>query len=137
MVALASAYGVDASFIEGDAKLVGVWVDEGSPRKWSGPESTRLAKIGAIGVRLSRWITMHGFAFNVCTDLSGFALIVPCGIAEHGVTSLAALGVRAPAVGAVAERAVALFGEVFEADGRMAGAEETKRLLDYLSPADP
>jgi lipoyl(octanoyl) transferase len=137
MVALARGYGVDASFIEGDSKLVGVWVDEGSPQKWSGPESARLAKIGAIGVHLSRWITMHGFAFNVSTDLSGFALIVPCGIADHGVTSLEALGVRAPAVGAVAERAVALFAEVFEADGCMAGAEETKRLLDYPSPAGP
>jgi lipoyl(octanoyl) transferase len=137
MVALARGYGVDASFIEGDAKLVGVWVDEGSPQKWSGPESARLAKIGAIGVRLSRWITMHGFAFNVCTDLSGFHLIVPCGIARHGVTSLAALGVRAPVVRVAAERAVTLFREVFEAGGSMAGADETKRLVDYPLPAGP
>jgi lipoyl(octanoyl) transferase len=138
MVDLSRAYGVDASFIEGEAKLVGVWVDEASPRRWPGRDgSARLAKLGAIGVRLSRWVTMHGFAFNVSTDLSGFQLIVPCGIARHGVTSLVALGVPAPGVEDAALRTVAIFGQVFDAGGAMAGVEETKSILAYPLPAGP
>ena len=51
------------------------------------------AKIGAIGVRIRRWVTMHGFAVNICPDLSHFGGIVPCGIDEFGVTSLRKLGI--------------------------------------------
>ena len=61
---------------------IGIWVGEG-------PEE---AKIGALGVRVKRWVTLHGFAINVAPDLSHFSGIVPCGIAEYGVTSLAQLG---------------------------------------------
>jgi len=61
---------------------IGIWTGEG-------PDE---AKIGAIGVRVRRWVTMHGFSINVAPDLSHFGGIVPCGIAEYGVTSLAALG---------------------------------------------
>jgi lipoyl(octanoyl) transferase len=58
---------------------------------WTGAGATE-AKIGAIGVRVRRWVTMHGFSINVSPDLSHFGGIVPCGIAEYGVTSLATLG---------------------------------------------
>ena len=71
MIRVCADYGVTAGRIKG---LTGTWV---------GAE-----KIGAIGVRLSRWITSHGFAFNVSTDLDHFKLIVPCGISDRGVTSL-------------------------------------------------
>ncbi|MGH8338481.1 MAG: lipoyl protein ligase domain-containing protein, partial [Gammaproteobacteria bacterium] len=64
---------------------VGIWVDTPSGE----------AKIGAIGVRIRRWVTMHGFAVNVAPDLSHFDGIMPCGIAEFPVTSLADLGVAA------------------------------------------
>src|SRR5487761_2456226 len=63
----------------------GIWVAD----RASGTE----AKIGAIGVRISRWVSWHGVALNVAPDLSHYAGIVPCGIRGHGVTSLAALGV--------------------------------------------
>jgi lipoyl(octanoyl) transferase len=61
---------------------IGIWVGDG-------PEE---AKIGALGVRVKRWVTLHGFSINVAPDLGHFSGIVPCGIAEFGVTSLAQLG---------------------------------------------
>jgi lipoyl(octanoyl) transferase len=71
-------YGVVAGRIDG---LTGVWVD---------PEAGHSArKICAFGVKCSRWVTMHGLALNVNTDLDFFNLIVPCGISDRGVTSLA------------------------------------------------
>ena len=59
-------------------------------------DAGREAKIGAIGVRIRRWVTTHGFSINVAPELSHFAGIVPCGLAEHPVTSLAALGNDSP-----------------------------------------
>jgi lipoyl(octanoyl) transferase len=66
---------------------VGIWVAD--------PATGTEAKIAAIGVRVSRWVCWHGVALNVAPDLSHFTGIVPCGIAEHGITSLAALGIKA------------------------------------------
>jgi lipoyl(octanoyl) transferase len=65
---------------------IGIWVGEGHQE----------AKIGALGVRVKRWVTLHGFALNVAPDLSHFGGIVPCGIADYGVTSLAELGKQIP-----------------------------------------
>ena len=73
-------------------------------------------KIGAIGIHVARGITSHGFAFNVTTDLRDFELIVPCGIADHTVTSLereVAAGLALPGLEAVAHQAARLFGTVF------------------------
>lgn len=82
---------------------VGIWVARGGGRE---------DKVAAIGVRVSRWVTFHGVSLNVAPDLSHFGGIVPCGIAEHGVTSLRALG--APADMAEADAALfAAWGEVF------------------------
>ncbi|ALH80610.1 lipoyl(octanoyl) transferase LipB [Sphingopyxis macrogoltabida] len=72
--------GVESRRAEG---RIGIWTDDPHGRE---------AKIGAIGVRVKRWVTMHGFSLNVAPDLSHFGGIVPCGIAEFPVTSLAALG---------------------------------------------
>ncbi len=70
-------YGVEGDRLPG---ATGVWLDVGKPTA---------RKICAIGIRCSRWVTMHGFAFNVNTDLNYFNLIVPCGISDKAVTSLA------------------------------------------------
>jgi len=99
LIRVAADFGVEAGRVEG---LTGVWVGE--------------EKLAAIGVRIARWVTSHGFAFNVSTDISYFDLIVPCGITGHGVTSLQRLTGQRFAVEEVALRAAAHLGEVF---GRM------------------
>ena len=96
MILLARELGVEAGVVDG---LIGVWVDRAKPTEWAGaPWANEIAKLGAIGVRLSRWVTMHGFAFNLNVDLRSFGLIVPCGIRDHGVTSIEELTGRAPSV---------------------------------------
>jgi len=69
------------------------WRAEGRIGIWTHGPSGREAKIGAIGVRIRRWVTMHGFSVNLAPDLAHFSGIVPCGIDEFGVTSLAELGI--------------------------------------------
>ena len=97
MIRVCADYGVTAGRIAG---LSGAWIAD--------------AKVGAIGVRISRWITSHGFAFNVTTDVDFFDLIVPCGIADRGVTSLASAIGRAPALSEVEDRFVEHFAAVFD-----------------------
>jgi lipoyl(octanoyl) transferase len=121
MIRIAATFGVDAHVIPNDSKLIGVWVDLDSPRAWRGDPrepggATRVAKVGAIGVRLSRWVTMHGFALNATTALDAYRMIVPCGISEHGVTSLADVGAAPPPMRDLAERALPCFADVFDAD---------------------
>src|SRR6478752_4215652 len=96
LIRVAADYGITGRRIDG---LTGVWVGE--------------EKLAAIGVRISRWVTSHGFALNHRTDLSHFGLIVPCGIADRGVTSLAELDCRAERF-EVEERMAHHFGEVFQ-----------------------
>jgi lipoyl(octanoyl) transferase len=96
MIRVCADYGLDAGRVKG---FSGAWIGD--------------EKIGAIGVRISRWITSHGFAFNVATDIDFFKLIVPCGIADRGVTSLAAKLGRAVEMAEVEDRFVEHFGAVF------------------------
>jgi len=96
MIRVTGSYGFEACRIEG---LTGAWVEA--------------EKIGAIGVRIQRWVTSHGFAYNVNTDLDFFKLIVPCGISDRGVTSLRKLTGRDVSIPEVEGRLEATFREIF------------------------
>lgn len=90
------------------------WRSEGRIGIWARDIDGREAKIGAIGVRVRRWVTMHGFSVNLSPDLTHFSGIVPCGIEEFGVTSLSRLGIDlAPA--AFDEALRARFGDFLAA----------------------
>ena len=106
MIRTVAEYGIVAERIDGQS---GAWVH--SPRPGAGT-----VKIGAVGVRLSRWVTMHGFALNVTTDLSHFATIVPCGITDKGVTSIERETQQTPTVREVGDRAAAHLAALFDAD---------------------
>jgi lipoyl(octanoyl) transferase len=97
MIRVCADYGITAGRIAG---LTGTWV---------GTE-----KIGAIGIRISRWVTSHGFAFNVRTNLEHFRLIVPCGIGDRGVTSLERLTGRPVLMDEVASTVVEHFATIFD-----------------------
>jgi lipoyl(octanoyl) transferase len=97
MIRVCAGYGLAADRIKG---FSGAWIGD--------------EKIGAIGVRISRWVTSHGFAFNVTTDVDFFNLIVPCGITDRGVTSLAAQLGRVPDMREVEDRFEEQFATVFQ-----------------------
>ncbi len=115
IIRLAKEHGIVAGPGE-SAATIGAWVDLDATDRWEGEQAAqRPAKVGAIGVRLAHWVTMHGFALNVSTNLAGFSAIVPCGIKDKPVTSLAALGVSPPRVRDVATAARRHFADVFDA----------------------
>ena len=98
LIRTVATYGIEAGRVEG---LTGIWVGD--------------EKLAAIGVRLSTgWITSHGFALNVDPDLAGFDTIVPCGIRERGVTSIAHLSCDRPTTREVASIAAAAFARRFD-----------------------
>jgi lipoyl(octanoyl) transferase len=97
MIRVCGDYGIVAGRIQG---LTGTWVGAD--------------KIGAIGIRISRWITSHGFAFNVTTNLEHFGLIVPCGLPDRGVTSVERETGRRVAISEVEEAFVRHFCSVFD-----------------------
>lgn len=97
LIRASTDYGIHAERVQG---LTGVWVGR--------------EKLAAIGVRIARWITSHGFAFNVTTDLQYFSLIVPCGIADRGVASLDRLLGHTVDRREVEDRIVSHFCEVFD-----------------------
>lgn len=96
LIRAAADFGVQAGRVDG---LTGVWVGRD--------------KLAAIGVRIGRWVTSHGFALNVTTDLEYFSLIVPCGVADRGVTSLSRIVGTPLDRRAMEDRVVARFREVF------------------------
>jgi lipoyl(octanoyl) transferase len=108
LIRAVAAFGVAAGRMPG---LTGAWVGED--------------KLAAIGVRIARWVTSHGFALNVATDLRHFDLIVPCGISGKGVTSLEKLTGRAPAMADVQTAVAEAFAAVFD------------RQLIERTPAEP
>jgi lipoyl(octanoyl) transferase len=101
LIRAVGAFGISATRVAG---LTGIWVGD--------------EKLAAIGVRISRWVTSHGFALNVSTDLSHFNLIVPCGISDKGVTSMERLLGRPVSTAEVADVVAHEFGAVFEAPAK-------------------
>ncbi len=120
-----AAYGVTGSRVDG---RTGVWV---------GPDDRGLErKICAMGVRCSRWVTLHGFALNVTTDLDYFDHIVPCGIDDRGVTSLSAETDAPATVDNVRGLVVEHIAELFGADVTEVHGAKARDVLSDLSGAD-
>jgi len=113
LIRTVAEYGIEATRVEGKR---GIWVGN--------------EKIAAIGVRIARWVTSHGFALNVNTNLEHFRLITPCGLSGTGVTSIEKLTGRKVAIDDVRRTIVRVFAEVFERE--MLDREETLRLIKVM-----
>jgi lipoyl(octanoyl) transferase len=123
MIRTCTDFGIAARREEGKT---GAWIDPLA----EGANKAAAEKIGAIGVHISRWVTSHGFAFNVATDLRYFELIVPCGIAERKTTSLEKVSGRAVKRNEAAPKIVEHFGEVFGREPQQATREELLAALE-------
>jgi lipoyl(octanoyl) transferase len=130
MIRASSDFGVVATREVGKT---GIWVATGrnSPRSAQRLQSEveTAEKLGAIGVHISRWVTSHGFAYNVSTDLRFFDLIVPCGIADRKATSLQRLLGQSIDTREAAARVKQHFGQVFNADMQTASLDNVLELL--------
>jgi lipoyl(octanoyl) transferase len=120
MIRATAEFGITAERVGGKT---GIWVRAGSTEE----------KLAAIGVRISRWVTSHGFAYNVSTDLRNFDLIVPCGIADRKATSLEKLLGRSVEQKEVAPRIAKHLGEVLGVEMKEASKKE---LLENLEHAE-
>lgn len=109
IIRVLALYGLKGDRIPG---FTGVWIND--------------CKVAAIGIKVSRWITMHGFSINVCPDLSGFDRIVPCGISDKAVGSLAQF-VPGIEVEDVREKVAIVFAEVFEVEIIGLGSNRQRR----------
>jgi lipoyl(octanoyl) transferase len=120
----------------------GVWVDAQERIATQSPRSTQRTeetaeKLAAIGVHISRWVTSHGFAYNVSTDLRYFELIVPCGIASRKATSLEKLLQRNVSLAEIKPLLAKHVGEVFALPVRTAQPAELFAQLEQFEQALP
>jgi lipoyl(octanoyl) transferase len=124
MIRASADFGIRAERLEGRH---GVWVKSGTTEE----------KLAALGVHLSRWVTSHGFAYNVSTDLRYFELIVPCGISDRRATSLERLLGREVSIEEVRGRLARHFGEVFQCEMIPTTRRELTQALDSAQSNRP
>jgi lipoyl(octanoyl) transferase len=136
MIRATSEFGVASRRVSG---RTGVWVDVQAGRTMDDRKEVKEGKhveegkyeekLAAIGVHLSRWVTSHGFAYNVSTDLRYFDLIVPCGIAGKRATSLEKLLTRRVEIKEAAPRVASHLGDIFGLDPRACGRDNLDSIL--------
>src|SRR5712664_1456642 len=122
MIRATAEFGISAERVAGKT---GIWVRDGKTEE----------KLAAIGVHISRWVTSHGFAYNVSTDLRNFDLIVPCGIADRKATSLEKLLGRRVEEKEVAPRIARHLGELLELEIKEASKKELLEKLEHAEQA--